>query len=99
KDQQIVPLRDFYSKLRIITRTDGTEWNIEGSAVITDSLYLLNRGNNLIIIIRVSSFLEYLFQSGVEFPAIRYYRLALPRIQNKEARLSGACGFKDKYLL
>lgn len=99
EDQQIVSLTDFYTRLRSETLTDSTQWNIEGSAAINDSLFLLNRGNNLIIVISLSRFLEYLFHPGSPFPPVSYTRVKLPSINGKEARLSGASAFNDSNLL
>ena len=98
-DQQIVSLKDFYTRLRFVTHTDSTQWNIEGSATINDNLFLLNRGNNLIIVTSLSRFLEYVFQPGFPFPPVNYTRVKLPTIQGKEARLSGASAFNDTSLL
>ena len=68
EDQQILSLTNFYTRLQLETHTDSTDWNIEGSATINDNLFLLNRGNNLVIGISLSRFLEYLFHPGSPFP-------------------------------
>ena len=99
EDQKIVSLSRFYQNLRQVTNTDSTQWNIEGAAVVMPHLFLCNRGNNLIIKIRTSDFMNYLYDTGSVFPPLEYRHIKLPSIQGKQARLSGACAFANGDLL
>jgi hypothetical protein len=95
----VISLQNFYSRLRILTLTDGKEWNIEGATVANDLLILFNRGNNLIIQFRLNDFISYLFNDNAPFPAIRYHRVKLPSIEKHGARLSGVCTLDDTHIL
>lgn len=98
-DQRIVSLSQFYSELQHKTSTDPIQWNIEGASVIAETLILCNRGNNLIIKVRLKEFLEHILNNKTGFPEIEYHRVKLPMIRNKEARFSGLCTFDDSVLL
>jgi len=99
KDQRILSLRNFYLQLLKLTSIDSLQWNIEGTTVIGDDLILLNRGTNLMIQLKLNDFLTYIFNSGSSFPKIIFHQVKLPAIDNKEARLSGACTLNDSLLL
>ena len=99
EDQKIVSLHSFYKKLREITNTDTTQWNVEGAAVVAPYLFLCNRGNNMIMKIRTEDFMNYVFDTAVVFPSLDYHRVQLPSIDGKQARLSGACALNSGDLL
>ena len=99
KDQRIVSLHNFYVELLHLTSTDSTQWNVEGATVIVDDLILLNRGNNLIIRLDLKDFLNYLFYPDSSFPKLSFNQIKLPTIDDKEARLSGACTLNDSQIL
>ena len=99
EDQKIVSLQRFYKKLREITNTDTTQWNIEGAAVVAPYLFLCNRGNNMIMKIRTNDFVNYLSDTTKEFPSVDYHRVQLPSIDGKQARLSAAWALNSVDLL
>lgn len=98
-DQQILSVQPFYAALQQLTGTDSTQWNIEASAIAGDSLLLCNRGNNIIISCNADSLMHYLLFAGAAIPEISFHRASLPRIEGKEARLSGICTLDDNRLL
>jgi hypothetical protein len=98
-DNKIISIERFYKRLQGLTATDSTQWNIEGATIANDELILFNRGNNLIIRIKLNGFLSHVLDGGSAFPAIKYYKVKLPSINNHEARLSGACTFDDTHIL
>lgn len=98
-DQRIISLKNFYKAIQDVASTDSTQWNLEAATVMAESLILCNRGNNLIIELNVSDFLSFLLVEGSVFPKVLFHRARLPRIENKEARLSGASTLNDSVLL
>ncbi len=88
--RQIIPAQQFYKELQQLTGTDSTQWNIEGSTIAGNMLFLSNRGNNLLISIRTDDLMRYLHTPGMHLPAVDFQRAHLPQIDGKEARLSGA---------
>ncbi len=98
-DQKIVSLHQFYEELQRLTNTDSMQWNLEGSTVMGESLILCNRGNNMVFEIALNDFLKFLFEPDSSFPPVLFHRVRMPRIENKEARLSGACSLNDSVLI
>jgi hypothetical protein len=98
-DDKIISIERFYKRLRALTGTDSTQWNIEGATIANDELILFNRGNNLIITIKLNSFLSHVLETDTEFPPVEYHTIKLPSINNHEARLSGACTLDDSHIL
>jgi hypothetical protein len=99
EDQKIVSIHQFYQKLRQLTNTDSTQWNIEGAAVANAYLFLCNRGTNLIIKIRAGEFMNYVHDTSSVFPNVEYHQVQLPSIEGKQARLSAACALANGDLL
>lgn len=97
-ERKIISLRSFYRSLRMQTKTDSLAWNIEGSAVVGDTLVLMNRGNNVIITMNVNDFLDYLF-NGADVPLVQHFKVELPALENKEARLSGVSALAGSDIL
>ena len=98
-NQRIFSLSGFYSELQRQTATDPTHWNVEGATVVGGNLVVCNRGNNMIILVRLQEFLEYLLDNKSAFPQIAFHRVKLPVIENREARFSGICTLSDSLLL
>ena len=98
-DCRILPLHHFYEGLRKLTRTKTEAWNIEGVTTELDFLYLLNRGNNMILNFRISELIQFLTDASSPFPTTSYHSVRLPFIKNHEAKLSGACTLDSHHLL
>ena len=98
-DQQFISVQPLYKELQRLTGTDSTQWNIEGSTMVGDSLIIINRGSNLLISLHADSLMHYLLFAGAPMPAINFHKANLPQIEGKEARLSGLCTLNDTHLL
>ena len=98
-DCRILSLHSFYEGLRKLTQTKIEAWNIEGVTIELDFLYLLNRGNNMIMNFKTSEFMQFIMDAGSPFPTTTYHSVRLPFIQNHEAKLSGACTLDNHHLL
>lgn len=98
-DQQLISVQPFYKELQRLTGTDSTQWNIEGSTTVGDSLIICNRGSNLLISFHTDSLMHYLLFAGTPIPAIDFHKAYLPQIEGKEATLSGICTLNDTHLL
>ena len=98
-DQRIVSMHQFYEELQRLTNTDSMQWNLEGATVMGKSLILCNRGNNMVFEIVLIDFLKFLFEPDSSFPPVLFHRVRMPRIDNKEARLSGVCSLNDSVLI
>lgn len=95
-DQKTFSLETFYKKLMQSTNTDISQWNIEGAAVIEGMLYLGNRGNNMIVWMKVDDFFQYLDDPSKDI-RIGFDHLKLSPLQGKTAGLSGLCALgKDE---
>jgi hypothetical protein len=98
-DKRIVSLSTFYKALQQRTGSDRKVWNIEGATVANDSLFVCNRGNNLIISMPLNGFLNYVTGLDSLLPKAEYHLVKLPYILNRQARLSGICTLNDNELL
>jgi len=98
-DNKIISLNKYYSQLQHYTKSDTTEWNIEGATVTQDFLILLNRGNNMILKINKNEFMTYLMGESSIFPGIEFQRIKLPAVKNHEARLSGICTLNNEQII
>jgi hypothetical protein len=96
-DTKILSVHGFYKALQAVTQTDSLQWNIEGATVAGDHMYLCNRGNNMLIQFQLKDLA--LFQPGSPLPEIKTYRVKLPAIENRVARLSGICTIDENHLL
>lgn len=79
----------FYENLKQMEVMADEELNIEGLAYYNDSLYLLNRSNNVIFIFDYDWFLLYI-TGDADFKEPEHVSHALPSIRGIEAGLSGA---------
>ena len=98
-DCRILSLHPFYEGLRKLTQTKIEAWNIEGVTTEMDYLYLLNRGNNMILNFRISELIPFLMDASSPFPTTTHHSIRLPFIQNFEAKLSGACTLDSHHLV
>jgi len=98
-DQRTISLHEFYRQLQILTKTDSTQWNIEGVTVAGSSMVIVNRGNNLMLVCNVNDLFAFLISSNVPFPQVKHHQLKLPFIGKYEARLSGICTIDENDLL
>lgn len=87
----------FYDYLRNLEFMHGYELDIEGLAVNSDVLFLMNRGNNVVFSIVLSEFLEYC-RVGLDFPIPKIYHYSLPKIKSLRAGFSGATVFRDNLI-
>ncbi|RYY58785.1 MAG: hypothetical protein EOO05_15290, partial [Chitinophagaceae bacterium] len=96
-DNQVTfSLTAFYDSLRIQTGTDRAMWNIEGSCMTRENLFLANRGNNLLIMLESNAFLAYMLQQGMPMPKAKKWEIVhLPELEGKQARLSGLSTIND----
>jgi hypothetical protein len=98
-DQKIYSLGKFYKQLQLITSTENNQLNIEGVTIASDSIVILNRGNNLLITCGTNAFFSSLINQQDSFPQLRYRKIQLPFIEQREARFSGICTIDEKHLL
>ncbi len=98
-EKRIISLRQFYRQLRARVGLDSLAWNIEGSAVVQDTLILMNRADNMILTMPLEGFMKHMLEGNAGFPEVKYARVNLPSLEGHEARLSGACALKGGALL
>ncbi len=82
-------LSSFYSQLKQLELLQNAELNIEAAAYHQDTLYLFNRGKNVIISFSYSSFITYL-KEGAPLPEPNTIEVKLPTLKGMEAGFSGA---------
>lgn len=84
-------LKAFYTKYTALTGASREDLNIEGAVILKGNLYLLNRGNNDIIITEWSGFME-VVSGGREIDnlEIAHHKILLPEIDGVMAGFSGA---------
>ena len=87
----------FYDYLRNLEFMHGYELDIEGLAVNSDVLFLMNRGNNVVFSIVLSEFLKYC-RVGLDFPIPTINHYSLPKIKGLRAGFSGATVFRDNLI-
>lgn len=98
-DQSSFSLSAFYDSLRRQTNTPSSAWNIEGSTMTRNKLFLANRGNNMLMRFAADSFMAYVL-AGMPMPkAEDWHEVKLPLLQGKQARLSGLATINDSLLL
>ena len=77
-----------YEEIRRQNGLAEERWNLEGLVTVGDSLYLLNRGTNEIIITESNTLLRALTEQSVP-PGHRILKLELPQIAGKTPKVSG----------
>lgn len=88
----------FYNHIRSMEIMQGHELDIEALAFIGDSLYLFNRGRNIVFSFSSEDFLAYC-QTGKSFPIPKTNLFSLPKINGLQAGFSGATAFVKKPFL
>lgn len=86
---QSYSLTGFYSVLKQLDIMQGSELNIEAAAFQDDSLFLFNRGKNVIFSLPFSEFISAV-KTGTPFPAVKASEFELPQINGISAGFSGA---------
>ncbi|MEO5647399.1 MAG: hypothetical protein ABIQ56_03495, partial [Chitinophagaceae bacterium] len=87
--QAILSISDIYESMQASTNTNPQAWNIEGAAVLNDSLFLLNRGNNMVLCISMDHFTFPKYGPISPGIVLHHKIIKLPSISNHEARFSG----------
>ena len=93
-------LSAFYAALMKGMGIDIEDFNLEGAALMEETLYLLNRGNNHIITLRWNAFKAYL-KEELELSELemKFYPIDLPEVNGVTAGFSGACPVPEKRAL
>lgn len=93
-------LSAFYAALMERMGIGIADFNLEGAALMEDTLYLFNRANNHIITLSWEDFKTYL-KNEVELSALEmsFYPVELPKIKGITAGFSGACPVPEKRAL
>ncbi|MBK0403482.1 hypothetical protein I5M27_10835 [Adhaeribacter sp. BT258] len=99
KNAKTYSLRPFYELIKTQANLTDEDINVEGSAMIGETLYLFNRGKNVLVQTNWPKTLAFLTQK-VAAPEIKTYRLKLPQIKGIDPGFSGACqlGNENKIL-
>ncbi len=88
----------FFEYLRKMEIMQGCELDIEGLAYYKDSLFLLNRGRNIIFSFSYKKFVTYC-ETGNNFPIPKTNLFTLPKINGLQAGFSGASILNERSLL
>jgi len=92
-DETVTPadfdLTEFYQKISEKAKLKEGELNLEAAAVLNKKLYLFNRGNNKMIIVKVKDFRDYLIGKKEDIK-IKVHTIELPEINGIPAGFSGA---------
>lgn len=82
-------ISEFYAYLKNLDSMKGYELDIEGLAVYSDKLFLLNRARNFIFSFPLKDFLKYCRgNSSFPIPKVQYFEL--PKIDDLQSGFSGA---------
>ncbi len=82
-------LAGFYSALKAVEILKGHELNIEAAAFVNQTLYLFNRGKNIIFSLDYQKLLAFL-DGSLTCPEIHYDELELPYARGIQSGFSGA---------
>lgn len=99
RDQHKYSLRPFFDAVISKSRIQPKDLNIEGATIAGNSLFLFNRGNNVVVETDWQQFIGYVRDSYVKMPAFRIYTLSLPALNGKTAGFSGACTLDEHTIL
>ena len=93
---EVYSLTAFYNYLLEETGSSRAAMNMEAALVLENQLYLFNRGNNGIFVLKLEDFLACI-QKGKEgaMPEFRHYPFKLPLVEGISAGFSGACALPD----
>lgn len=82
-------LTSFYQGISEKAKIHQDEFNLEAATTLNGKVYLFNRGENKVIIVKEKNFLEFL--EGIsELPKMKVYSLDLPQIDGIVSGFSGA---------
>ncbi len=82
-------ISEFYAYLKNLDAMKGHELDIEGLAVYSDMLFLLNRARNFIFTFPLNDFMEYC-KGNSTFPIPKTQYFELPKIEGLQSGFSGA---------
>lgn len=88
---------DLFKTMQVSTYTKQGAWNIEGASVFGDSLYLLNRAKNQVIVMPVMNLAGVVignFQSPKFMGS--HFAIKLPSIGKREAKFSGLAAINNE---
>ena len=88
-------LTGFYKEIKATANLTSEELNIEAAAIRNNTLYLFNRGKNVIIECSFSELMNHLTKKS-KSPALKSYRIMLPASDKWKAGFSGATISNDK---
>ena len=91
-------LTNFYKLLKKNCNLTAEEINIEGAFATSKNLYLLNRGNNLIIWFKIKEFNSYIAEKSDSL-TLNFHSYELPTVKNVQAGFSGATYVEDRNLI
>lgn len=88
-DVSTYSVKHFYEQIKRSANLGEEDLNIEGAAVVGDSLYLFNRGKNIVIRSTVDGFLRQVI-AHESYPELEIINVELPEIKGIKAGFSGA---------
>lgn len=83
-----------YENLCMCSGLIREELNLEAAAVIENTLFLFNRGKNIVFKLNALDFLSYLENNGIA-PIVEVLRITLPSLNGREIGFSGASSVPD----
>lgn len=88
-DVSTYSVKHFYEQIKRSANLGDEDLNIEGAAVVGDSLYLFNRGKNIVIRSTVDGFMRQVI-AHESSPELEIIEVELPEIKGIKAGFSGA---------
>lgn len=88
-DVSTYSIKPFYDQIKRAAKLGDEDLNIEGAAVVDTSLYLFNRGENIVIRFALDGFLRHVI-AHEPAPALEIIEVELPEIKGIKAGFSGA---------
>ena len=88
----------FYNYLRKLNCLKNSELNIEGLTFANNTLYLFNRGKNIIFNVDYNDFLNFIDKKSLT-PNVSFVEFELPKINKIESGFSGATINKNKEII
>ncbi|APD05917.1 hypothetical protein UJ101_00368 [Flavobacteriaceae bacterium UJ101] len=80
-------LKDFYDTIMSLEDIKRKQFNIEGVAVTSSQLFLVNRENNALYEYSLEDFKKFILENTIPIPIVRHYKL--PSINSIESTFSG----------
>ena len=96
---KIIEAAPFYAHLQTTLSISPQQMNIEGCFVAGDSLYLLNRGTNAFIAMKMQEFEEMVSTRFAILPNLSQRHYKLPLLQKYQSGFSGACAADQGHFL